>query len=195
MLAEAAGVGDEVAAWTSKAMDGNVLFQDALSERLSIIKPSRALLEKISESNATKLSPGVETFVSNLHDRGIHVCLISGGFRSMIDPVAASLGIRNDHVFANSIYFDDTGEYQGFDENEFTSRQGGKCEAIAHIRQVFGYRTVIMIGDGVTDMEACPPADAFIGFGGVKIRSRVKEGADWFVTSFDQLISVFEAHH
>ena len=24
----------------------------------------------------------------------------------------------------------------------------------------------VMIGDGATDMEACPPADAFIGFGG-----------------------------
>lgn len=26
-----------------------------------------------------------------------------------------------------------------------------------------GYASVVMIGDGATDMEACPPAEAFIG--------------------------------
>ena len=38
-------------------------------------------------------------------------------------------------------------------------------------------------GDGATDMEARPPADIFVGFGGNVIREKVKGGADWFVTS------------
>ena len=45
-----------------------------------------------------------------------------------------------------------------------------------------------MIGDGVTDLEARPPADMFIGYGGVVVRDRVKKEADWFVTDFNVLI-------
>lgn len=32
-----------------------------------------------------------------------------------------------------------------------------------------GYRNLVMIGDGITDLEASPPADVFIGFGGNKV--------------------------
>lgn len=39
-----------------------------------------------------------------------------------------------------------------------------------------------MIGDGATDMQARPPADLFVGYGGVVQRQVVKEGADLFVT-------------
>ena len=41
-----------------------------------------------------------------------------------------------------------------------------------------------MIGDGVTDMQAKPPAALFIGFGGIAIREKVRDGADWFITDF-----------
>ena len=49
-----------------------------------------------------------------------------------------------------------------------------------------------MIGDGVTDMQAKPPADAFIGYGGIVTRKPVKEGADLFITNFDDLIKHME---
>lgn len=55
-----------------------------------------------------------------------------------------------------------------------------------------GHKCVIMIGDGVTDMEARPPAEAFIGFGGNVVRQKVKEGADWFVTDFQELIDALQ---
>lgn len=42
----------------------------------------------------------------------------------------------------------------------------------------------VMIGDGVTDMQAKPPAQLFIGFGGVVTREAVRTGADLFVTDF-----------
>ena len=47
-----------------------------------------------------------------------------------------------------------------------------------------------MVGDGVTDMHAKPPADAFIGFGGVVVREKVRDGADWFVTDLSELLDV-----
>lgn len=45
---------------------------------------------------------------------------------------------------------------------------------------------VAMVGDGVTDMEA--QADFFVGFGGVVCRPKVRDGADWFVSSFAPLM-------
>ena len=47
---------------------------------------------------------------------------------------------------------------------------------------------LVMIGDGATDMETCPPADGFIGFGGNVIREKVRDHSPWFVTSFQELL-------
>ena len=49
----------------------------------------------------------------------------------------------------------------------------GKTEVVAHLKTLEGHASVVMIGDGATDMEARPPADLFIGFGGNKIREKV----------------------
>lgn len=66
-------------------------------------------------------------------------------------------------MYANKIKFYYDGYYAGFDEEQPTSRSGGKGKVIQTIREKFGYSIILMIGDGITDMEACPPADAFIG--------------------------------
>ena len=58
---------------------------------------------------------------------------------------------------------------------------------ISLLKNRFGYKSMVMVGDGATDMEACPPADAFIGFGGNQIREAVKARAEWYVTDFDVL--------
>lgn len=50
-----------------------------------------------------------------------------------------------------------------------------------------------MVGDGVTDMQARPPADAFIGYGGVVKREKVQTGADWFITDFQ--VSLGSMHY
>lgn len=55
------------------------------------------------------------------------------------------------------------GEYAGFEENEPTSRSGGKGVVIKKLKELNGFKRIVMIGDGATDLEASPPADAFIG--------------------------------
>lgn len=127
----------------------------------------------------------------------------------MIYPIADQLNISRSRVFANNLLFDDgTGDYTGFDENEPTSRSGGKrrvvemlivstdvsfwsghmCSRLLRTAQEReGYDCVIMVGDGVTDMEARPPASLFIGFGGNVVRDAVRDKADWFVHDFATL--------
>jgi phosphoserine phosphatase len=105
-------------------------------------------------------------------------------FLKMINPVAEVLNIPLHRVYANNLLFEEDGTFLGFDEKEPTSRDGGKPAVIQQLKDFHGYETVVMVGDGATDMQARPPADAFIGFGGIVVRDSVKAGADWFVTDF-----------
>lgn len=53
------------------------------------------------------------------------------------------------------------GEYAGFDESQPTCESGGKGRVISLLKEKYGFKTVVMIGDGATDLEACPPAVSF----------------------------------
>ena len=79
--------------------------------------------------------------------------------------------------------------------SEPTSRAGGKAKVVADLKAAHSFASIVMIGDGATDMEARDVpggADAFIGFGGVQVRDKVKLGADWFVHSFSEIMGVLE---
>ena len=102
----------------------------------------------------------------------------------MINPVADILGIPRHRVYANTLVFNPDGAFHAFDPQEPTSRDGGKAAVLQRLKDECGYTSVVMVGDGATDMQAKPPASAFIGFGGVVVREAVAQGADWFVTDF-----------
>jgi len=187
VLAAFAGVGDQVAAMTANAMGGSVPFEVALARRLDLIRPSRDLLARCLAAHPPRLTPGVRELIAELQARGTAVWLVSGGFRAMIEPVADAVDIPRDRIIANVIRFDAAGNYQDFDPQQPTSRSGGKAKALGDLKARYGYGPLVMIGDGATDLEARPPADAFIGFGGVVVREKVKAGADWFVTSAQEM--------
>jgi phosphoserine phosphatase len=109
--------------------------------------------------------------------------------------VCQELEIPLTNLFANKLFFDFNGNYAGFDINQPTSRSGGKGEAITQIRHFNSSQliennrlTIVMVGDGATDLEASPPADFFIGYGGNVIRESVRERSQYFVTDFAQLM-------
>jgi phosphoserine phosphatase len=111
----------------------------------------------------------------------------------MIEPVADTLMIPYHRIYANNLLFNAIdGSFSGFDAKEPTSRDGGKPAVVTSLIANHSYKGVVMIGDGVTDMQAKPPAEAFIGFGGVVVREKVKLGADWFIEDFQQLIAVLK---
>jgi len=190
VLAAHCGAGEAVAAWTAKAMGGSVKFEDALAARLELIKPSRSDIAECLAAHPPQLNAGVAELVELLHARGTAVYLVSGGFRLMINPVADMLDISHDRVFANTILFDEAGDFTGFDASEPTSADGGKPKVIGALKEQHGYDPVIMVGDGATDLQARPPADAFVGFGGIAVREVVKEGADWFVGDFEEVLKL-----
>ncbi|MCD7454218.1 hypothetical protein HAX54_023973 [Datura stramonium] len=170
-FAEFCGAGEAVAEWTARSI--GLL-------RLSLINPSLSQLQDFLK-RPPRLSPGIDLLVKKLKDKNKDVYLVSGGFRQMINPVASILGIPLENIFANQILFGSNGEFAGFDKNEPTSRRGGKATAVQQIRKAHGYKSLVMIGDGATDLEARMPggADLFICYGGVQLRESVAAKADW----------------
>uniref|UniRef100_A0A0E0F7V3 phosphoserine phosphatase n=2 Tax=Oryza TaxID=4527 RepID=A0A0E0F7V3_9ORYZ len=154
-LADFCGAGKAVAEWTAKAMTGTVPFEEALAARLSLIKPSLSQVDDCLVKRPPRISPGIADLIKKLKANNTDVFLVSGGFRQMIKPVASELGIPPENIIANQLLFGTSGEYAGFDPTEPTSRSGGKALAVQQIRQNHGYKTLVMIGDGATDLEVC----------------------------------------
>lgn len=189
VLAEYCGAGAAVRDWTNRAMGGEVPFRKSLVARLDLMRPSEAILQTCLKEHPASFTPGFEKLISELRARDIDVFLVSGGFRQMIAPLAKLLNVPESNIYANNLLFGTDGEYVGFDPDEPTSSEGGKARVAQSLKDKFGYDPLVMIGDGATDMEARPPADVFIGYGGVVERAAVAKGADWFVHDWEPLLS------
>ncbi|XP_045469114.1 phosphoserine phosphatase [Harmonia axyridis] len=189
-LSKFCGKGREISELTAKAMGGSMTFQESLSLRLNILQPSIDKIKDFLQKKPAKLSPGIKELVQKLRSRKIEVYLVSGGFRCLISPIAKQLDIPASNVYCNKLKFFFDGQFAGFDETQPTSRSGGKAEVVRILKEKFGYQNLVMVGDGATDLEASPPADAFIGYGGNVVRESVKKNARWFVTDFQEIIQV-----
>ncbi|WOL01449.1 hypothetical protein Cni_G10165 [Canna indica] len=190
-LANFCGAGKAVAEWTSRAMSGSVPFEEALAARLSLFNPSLQQLQDFLEKRPPRISPGIAELIKELMAKNTDVYLVSGGFRQMINPVALQLGIPLENIFANQLIFNSLGTFLGFNPKEPTSRSGGKATAVQQIRKAHNYTTLVMIGDGATDLEARQPggADLFICYAGVQMREAVAAKADWLVFDFQELMT------
>jgi len=100
-LGDFAGLKAHIAAITERAMQGELDFESALRERVALLKnlPEAAIQQCLEE----RIRPmdGARTLVSTLKSRGCHTVLVTGGFHSFADPVAAMLGF--DRVVGNRL--------------------------------------------------------------------------------------------
>jgi len=205
-LAAFLGKGPAIEALTAAAMSGDLPLDVALQRRLDILDctPSDLARWHAAHPAEGRLVEGARALVAKLQARGTTVFLISGGLREQQLPLARALGVPPANLFANRLTWvmaddgDDDGDSSdapprlaGFDSREPTSRNGGKPAAIAAIRAARPYASLIMVGDGITDAEACSGAsggaDAFVAFTGVVARPAVVARADWAVASFATL--------
>lgn len=63
----------------------------------------------LPHTRSIPITPGIPELVAALQARGTAVFLVSGGFRQVIHPIAASLGIPLERVYANKILFSVSG--------------------------------------------------------------------------------------
>ena len=94
-LAHLAGLRDQVAAITERAMRGEIDFKNALRERVSMLKglPAGALQESL---NNTKLTEGASTLVKTMSANGAYTVLVSGGFSFFTRAIAKIVGFDED---------------------------------------------------------------------------------------------------
>lgn len=170
---------------TNAAMNGGTPIQDVFARRLDMIRPTRHMTESVAAMYYATRAAGVESALAAVRGAGWTPVVVSGGFCQAILPFAERLGM--DRVEAVDLKFDADGAYAGFDESAPTARSGGKPDVARALRAEFPGCTLVMVGDGASDMECSGVTDLFIGFGGFVARPAVKAGAEAFILHFDEL--------
>lgn len=194
-LARARGtvIFEEIVALTNAAMNGEVPLDEVFGRRMEIIRPTQSMADRVAIRYLETVTAGMSELVSGLQARGWLTVILSGGFAPLIEPLARSLGIE--HIEAVPLYFDHDGNYAGYGADYPTTRGGGKNVIIREWRQAMLPERVVMIGDGVSDLETKPDVDMFVGFGGVVAREPVRRGADYWVSEIiaeSQLLDVID---
>lgn len=160
-MAQAHGIGDKVREITERAMNGELNFDQALTERVALLKGLRrkeldAIMPKL------KLSPGVEKLIKVLQKEGYKTAIVSGGFKYFANNFKKQLNM--DYAFANDLEWDGdvlTGNVVGEIIN---------AEAKARILEELAKKEnltpdqVIAVGDGANDLPMLAKAGLGIAF-------------------------------
>jgi D-3-phosphoglycerate dehydrogenase len=184
---DAAAKKAEIASLTDQAMTGQVDFGTALRRRLELLALNRSHVEALSDRILDEASASIRRNVDFFERHAERVYILSGGFREVIAPLAARLGIAADHVLANDLIYDAEGRVTGVDDANPLSRDNGKPEVIKALNLT---GPVVMVGDGWTDAEVklAGAADRFYAFTEVVSRAKVIEVADAVAASLDEVL-------
>jgi phosphoserine phosphatase len=160
-LAIAAGVGEQVAEITERAMRGEIDFTESFKARVALLKGlDESVLAGIAEG--LKITEGAENLVSTLKLLGYKTAILSGGFTYFGHYLQRKLGI--DYVYANELVIRDghvTGEVEGI-----VVDGKRKAELLREIAQREGLdlEQVIAVGDGANDLPMLSIAGLGIAF-------------------------------
>jgi phosphoserine phosphatase len=170
-----------VEALTAEAMNGKIRLEDIFGQRLEAIRPSAGDAAAVGRRYVESVEPAAKEAIASLAAAGWTPVIVSGGFSQAIRPLADYLGVAR--VEAVDLYFAPDGSYRGYDTSSPATRSGGKAEIISRLRSELAPERVVMVGDGVSDLETRPVVDLFIGYGGFAARERVMREAAAFVVS------------
>ncbi|MEX0306098.1 MAG: phosphoserine phosphatase SerB [Ruegeria sp.] len=149
-LADEAGVGDRVKDITARAMNGELDFEGALTERVGLLKGlDESVIGKVLEERIT-LMPGGGVLLASMRADGAYAALVSGGFTAFTARVAEILGF--DENRANTLLAEN-GTLTGDVMRPILGRQA-KIEALEQITARLGIAEgdVIAVGDGANDL-------------------------------------------
>ena len=144
------GVGSEVKKITTRAMNGELGFNDALNERVSLLAQcSSSIVEQVLEKRIT-LRSGGKTLVSTMKANGAYTALVSGGFTAFSIPIGTNLGFDEQH--ANILV-----EENGFFTGKVAEPILGKNEKVNQLNRLVKERglmhsDVLAVGDGANDL-------------------------------------------
>lgn len=167
----------EIAALTDEAMAGRLALEAVYGRRLELIRPTRAAMDALGDHYIRAQVPGAATVVRELMAVGVVVQILSGGLAPAVRRFARALGVPAKRVAAVDIDFNPDGSYRGFDVESPLTRSGGKLSWLGGSGRELPH-PILLVGDGVTDLETRPAIECFAAFTGVVARPAVVEAAD-----------------
>lgn len=184
LLASRTKHGSKVADITERTMAGELDFDGALRERVSLLQ---GLSESVLREILTEItfSPGALDLISELQKRHIRVGAVSGGFINVLQPLFADLEL--DFLLANTLEVSNgtlTGEVLGPIVNRSRKR-----ESLVNFANTFSIdlTDTIAVGDGANDIEMIKAAGLGVSYQGKAI---LNDAADVVITEpgLDQLL-------
>jgi phosphoserine phosphatase len=176
-LAKEAGVGEQVAEITERAMQGELDFQSSFRARVALLKGMDAsVLASIAER--LTITEGAERLISTLKALGYRTAILSGGFQYFAEYLQAKLGI--DEVHANILDIQDgvvTGEVKGHIVDG--ARKAFLLEQIANEMGI-SLEQAIAVGDGANDLPMLSIAGLGVAF---RAKPLVRQNANQAISS------------
>ena len=177
-LARRHGVGDRVETITSRAMNGEIDFQESFRARAALLAgmPAQVLHEVAGK---VPLNPGAERLIRALRHFGYRMAIVSGGFQYVGDRLRERLGI--DHVFANELCIADgliTGEVGG--EIIDAAAKAALLRRLARDEGILLAQT-IAIGDGANDLPMLSAAGLGVAY---HAKQLVRRSASHAISNF-----------
>jgi phosphoserine phosphatase len=149
-LADEAGVGALVAGITARAMNGELDFEAALTERVGLLKGLPAqVIDHVIRDRITLMSGG-KVLLATMKAQGAYCALVSGGFTAFTAKIAAVLGF--DENRANTLLVAE-GRLTGQVALPILGKEA-KVEALMEISAWLGVTPaqVLAVGDGANDL-------------------------------------------
>jgi phosphoserine phosphatase len=160
-IAELCGIGEKVKAITESAMNGEIDFDQSLTQRVGLLEGlETSKLDSIIEN--LPYTPGVREFIKTVKKLGYKVAIISGGFTYFANAIKEELGI--DYAFANELEMSEgklTGKVKGAIVN--AEQKETILRLIAQQEQI-SLEQVVAIGDGANDLPMLSAAGLGIAF-------------------------------
>jgi phosphoserine phosphatase len=160
-LAGFAGLGEEIAAITARAMNGELDFKPALRERVGMLKGLS--LDALEQTwKRVRFTGGAAELVATMRAHGAFTALVSGGFTFFTARVAAALGFDQHR---SNVLLDDGTALLGTVAEPILDRDA-KVATLAELaaRQGLPLSATLAVGDGANDLDMLRAAGLGVAF-------------------------------